>query len=64
VKHLFLKVGTSRGYGAEVWRVVSDGLERTYENPVITFSIKRRMNTELFIDRTAALFVGESRIRM
>jgi len=26
-----------------------------YEDPVITFSIKEKINTELFIDRMAAL---------
>jgi len=30
--------------------------ERASENPVMTFSIKKRIDTELFIGRTAALF--------
>jgi len=34
---------------AVVWR-------KNYENPVMTFPIKNRINTELFIDRTAAPF--------
>jgi len=27
------------------------------ENPVMTFPIKKRINTELFIDKSAALFM-------
>jgi len=30
---------------------------------VVTFPINKRINTELFIDRTAALFIEETRIR-
>jgi len=29
------------------------------ENPLMTFPIKKRINTELFIGRKAALFTGE-----
>jgi len=33
------------------------------ESPVMTFPIKKRINTELFIDRTAALNIKENWIR-
>jgi len=36
----------------------------TCGNPAITFLIKKRIITELFIDRTAALYIGETRIRV
>jgi len=29
------------------------------ENPVMNFSIKKRINAELFIDKKAALYIGE-----
>jgi len=32
--------------------------EKEWENPVMTFPIKKRINTSLFIDRTAALCKG------
>jgi len=35
--------------------------ERECENPVMTFPIKKRINTELFIDRAAAaLYIRET----
>jgi len=35
------------------------------ENPVMTFPIKKIINTELFIDRTAAaLYMGETWIQV
>jgi len=33
--------------------------ERACENPVMTFQIKKRVNAELFIERTAALYIGD-----
>jgi len=33
------------------------------ESLVMTFPIKKRINTEMFIDRTAALYIRETRIR-
>jgi len=33
-----------------------------HENPVMTFPIRKRIKTELFIDRTSALYLGETRI--
>jgi len=30
------------------------------ENPLITFTIEKTINTELFIDRSAALHIGET----
>jgi len=30
------------------------------ENPVMTFSIQKRINTELFIDERAALYIQKS----
>jgi len=33
------------------------------QNPVITFPIKERINTELFIDKTAALYIVDGRIK-
>jgi len=38
--------------------------EITCGNPVMAFQIKKRINTELFIDRTAALYIGETQIRV
>jgi len=35
-----------------------------FENPVITFLIMKRIYTETFIDRTAALSIVENRIRV
>jgi len=32
------------------------------ENPVTTFPIEKRINTEMFIDRAAAFWVGKTRI--
>jgi len=34
------------------------------KNQVMTLSIKKRINTELFIIRTAALYIGETQIRV
>jgi len=34
-----------------------------FKNAVMTCPIKKRFNTELFIDRTAALYTRETRIR-
>jgi len=31
---------------------------------MMTFPIKKRINTELFIDRTVALYIGEAWIRV
>jgi len=39
-------------------------VEKTGGNPVMTFPIKKRINTELFIDRMAALYKGETLIRV
>jgi len=33
------------------------------ENPEMTFPIKKRIITELFVERTAAFFIGETKIR-
>jgi len=33
-----------------------------FENPAMTFRIKKRINTELFIDRTTALYIDETKI--
>jgi len=38
--------------------------ENVCENPVVTLPKKKRINTELFIDRTAALNIGEIWIRV
>lgn len=37
--------------------------DRACENPVMTFSIKIIINTGLFIDRTAALSIGQTQMR-
>jgi len=37
--------------------------ERACENPVVIFPIRKRINTELFMDRMAALYLGETPIR-
>jgi len=42
---------------------VSELNESVCENPVMTVPIKKRINTELFIERTAAFYIGETRIR-
>jgi len=34
------------------------------ENPAMTFPIKKRISTEMFIDRTAALYIEESQIKI
>jgi len=34
-----------------------------WSNPMMAFPIKVRINTELFINRTAALYIGQTRIR-
>jgi len=51
------KLKVTLNNGAVVWR------ERMCENPMMTFPIKKRIHTELFIDRTAALYILESWIR-
>jgi len=38
--------------------------ERTCGNPLMTFQIKKRISSELFIDKMTALYVGEARIRV
>jgi len=38
-------------------------LKSSTENPVMTFPIKKRVNTELFIYRMAALYIAESWVR-
>jgi len=40
------------------------GDERTLGDPVMTFPIKKRIDTELIVDRKASLFVGETPIRV
>jgi len=47
--------------GAVVRRVLD---ERTCENPAVTFPIKKKINTELFIHKTAAFSIGETGIRV
>jgi len=37
--------------------------ERMCENPVMTYPTRKRISTELLIDRTAALYIGETQIR-
>jgi len=46
----------------ELWpeESVSVGSESVCESPVMVFPIKKRIHTELFIDRTAALYVGKT----
>jgi len=39
-------------------------MKECVENSVMTFPIKKRINTELFIDRAAARYTGETRIRV
>jgi len=34
------------------------------ENPVMTFPIMKKINTELFINRTTALYRGETQIKV
>jgi len=36
---------------------------RACKNPVMTLPVKKRINTELFIDRTTALYILVSRIK-
>jgi len=38
--------------------------KRTCGNLGITFPIKKRINTELLLDRTVALYIGEPSIRV
>jgi len=38
-------------------------VERTCGNPEMTFPIKKRINTELFNERTAALYIRKTLIR-
>jgi len=38
--------------------------ERVCENPIMAFPIKKRINTELFIDSTTAIYIGETLIRV
>jgi len=40
----------------------SGEMSANVENPVMTFLIKKRINTELFIDEVAALQIQETRI--
>jgi len=47
-----------------VWREPLCGDERTCGKPAMKFPLEKRINTELLIDRTAALYVGETRIRV
>jgi len=37
------------------------GLEKMIENPVMTFPIKKRINTELFIERRAEIYMQNGR---
>jgi len=43
---------------------VSDAMRGRVENPVMIFLIKKRINTELFIEIAAAIFTEETRIRV
>jgi len=43
---------------SRVWAAIVRG-----KNPEMTFPIKNRIKTELFIDRTAALYITETRMR-
>jgi len=45
--------------GDYIYRVACCGLEKMSENPVMSFPIKKRINTELFIDRNAELYIQE-----
>jgi len=38
--------------------------ERVMKNPVKTLAIKKKISTELFIERTAFLYSGETWIRV
>jgi len=51
-------------YCALVGRECVDCDKRTCGNPVITFQVKKRINSGLFIGRTAALYIGETQIRV
>jgi len=46
------------------YHYINSKIENVHENPVMTFPIKLRINTELFIDRLVALYIGETLIRM
>jgi len=37
---------------------------QTRANPMVTFPTKKRINTQLFIDRTATLYIGDTQIRV
>jgi len=50
--------------GAEVCKESVCRDERTCGNTVMTFLIKKGINTETFIHRTAALYIEETRIRV
>jgi len=41
----------------------SDSGLKLGENPVTTFPIKKRSNTDLFIDKMAALYIVDGRIK-
>jgi len=63
VNHLFTTIYEK--VGCVVRRgCVCEPYERVCENPVMTFTIKKRFNTVLFIDRIAALYIGNTRIRV
>jgi len=46
----------------QVWSASSAGVRTNIEDTVMTYGIKQRINSEPFIDRTAALHLGETRI--
>jgi len=43
---------------------VCGGTREHVVNLGMTYSIKKRIGSDLFIERTAALFIGETRIRV
>jgi len=43
--------------------VLSVNVRASVENTSLTFPIKKRIKTELFIDRTATLYKGQAQIR-
>jgi len=58
------KVSKSSKCCTVVWREWLCWEERTCGSPVLTFPIEKRMNTKLFIDRMAPLYIGETQIRV
>jgi len=49
-----------------IWseKIVCLGERERVENPVMTFPIKKRTDTKLLLDRLAALYIGETRIKV